>query len=282
MFTRRLLLQGGSLAALAALAPATAQAAPRADLWPRWQAHDPASRTTVDHSPWAAFLNTYRHVDPQGVARIDYKGAQAAMSGLQSYLEELSAVPVSQLNRDEQFAYWANLYNALTVVTILSHYPVETIRDIDISDGLFANGPWGAELVTVEGQPLTLDDIEHRIMRPIWRDPRVHYAVNCAAVGCPSLLAAPFTAATLDQQLEAGARDFINHPRGARVENGRLYVSSIYDWFESDFGGSDKGVIHHLSQYAKPPLAAQLEGITRISGDDYDWDLNDWTPARGS
>ncbi|GAB5470073.1 MAG: DUF547 domain-containing protein [Rhodospirillales bacterium] len=279
---RRLLLQAGALSALTALSPALALAAPRSELWPRWQAHDPASRVTVDHSTWAAFLDSYRHLGSDGVALIDYQGAQAARAGLHGYMKELSAVPVSSLNRDEQFAYWANLYNALTVATVLDHYPVDSIRDIDISSGLFANGPWGATLVEVEGQPLTLDDIEHRIMRPIWRDPRVHYAVNCAALGCPSLLAEPFTAATLEAQLEEGARAFINHPRGARVEDGELYVSSIYDWFQSDFGGSDKGVIRHLQTYAEPALAQQLAGIEEIAGDDYDWDLNDWRLDRGS
>ena len=104
----------------------------------------------------------------------------------------------SLTSRDEQLAYWINLYNALTVKVILDHYPVKSILDIDISPGWFSIGPWGKKLVAVEGVEISLDDIEHRILRPIWRDPRIHYALNCAAVGCPNLLREAFTGATAE------------------------------------------------------------------------------------
>ncbi len=97
----------------------------------------------------------------------------------------LAATSADRLRRAEQFPFWINLYNALTVKVVLDHYPVEIIRDIDISPGLFADGPWGKKLVTVEGEALSLDDIEHRILRPIWKDPRLHYVLNCAALGVP-------------------------------------------------------------------------------------------------
>ncbi len=267
---------------MASLAPGLALAAPRADLWPHWEAHDPDSVQRIDHSTWAAFLDRYLSQGSDGINRIDYRAAMNARAGLHGYMRELEAVPVSSLNRTEQFAYWVNLYNALTVATVLDHYPVETIRDIDISSGLFSNGPWEATLVEVEAMPLTLDDIEHRILRPIWRDARVHYAVNCAALGCPNLYAEAFDADRLESQLDAAARSFVNHPRGARIEEGALYVSSIYDWFESDFGGSDAGVITHLKRYADPTLATQLESIDEIEDHDYDWALNDASTASSS
>ncbi len=283
MTTRRDFLgRSSALGLVVMLAPGMAAAAPDAELWPRWEAHDPDSSIIVDHSIWATFLRNYMQRGNDGITRIDYEAAMAAEAGLQAYLRELGAVEVSRLNRAEQFAYWANLYNALTVATVLNHYPVETIRDIDISSGLFATGPWGADLVEVEGVPLTLDDIEHRILRPIWHDNRVHYAVNCAALGCPSLLPEPFDSMRLEEQLNAAARDFVNNPRGARIEGGKLYVSSIYDWFESDFGGSEIGVIRHLKQFADQPLAEQLEGIDEIADDHYDWSLNDLRPTNGS
>lgn len=283
MDTRRdLLCRAGAYGLLASLAPGLALAAPRADLWPHWQAHDPDSRRRVDHSTWAAFLNRYLIAGSDGINRIDYHAAMNARGGLHGYMRELEAVPVSSLNRDEQFAYWVNLYNALTVATVLDHYPVDTIRDIDISSGLFSNGPWEATLVEVETMPLTLDDIEHRILRPVWRDARVHYAVNCAALGCPNLYREPFEAERLDSQLDQAARRFVNHPRGARLEEGELHVSSIYAWFQSDFGGSDRGVIAHLRRYAEPELTAQLAGIEEIEDHDYDWALNDANSASGS
>lgn len=162
----------------------------------------------------------------------------------------------------------------MTVKTVLEHYPVDGIRDIDISPGLFADGPWGKELVEVAGEPLSLDDIEHRILRPIWRDPRVHYAVNCAALGCPNLAPRAFTAANTEAQLEAAARAYVNHPRGVMARRGKLVVSSIYIWFKADFGNTDPGVISHLKAYARPDLAARLMDARRIDDHTYDWALN--------
>ena len=155
---------------------------------------------------------------------------------------------------------------------MLEHYPLDSIRDIRA--GLFSRGPWRLELIEVEGEKLTLDDIEHRILRPIWRDPRIHYAVNCASIGCPNLQPRAFTAANSGMLLEQAARDFVNHERGARVENGKLRVSSIYHWFDEDFGGNDSGVIAHLKQYADTELAAKLADIDHIDDHAYDWSLN--------
>ena len=267
-------LAGGGL--VFAGRPRVVAAAPASDLWPRWTTHDPASTLTVDHTAWDTFLSRYRSQNAAGVALVDYRAVTAAdRQALDDYLQQLSSTPVDSLSRPEQFAYWANFYNALTVKVILDHYPVDSIRDIDISPGLFSNGPWGAKLVTVAGEALSLDDIEHRILRPIWQDPRIHYAVNCAAIGCPNLLPRALRPATLEADLETAARAYVNDPRGARVDaDGDLVVSSIYDWFEEDFGGSEIGVLAHLRQYAEGPLADALAGRTRIDGDDYDWSLN--------
>lgn len=122
---------------------------------------------------------------------------------------------------------------------------------------------------------MSLDDIEHGVMRPTFRDPRVHYAVNCASVGCPNLRPRAWRAASLEADLDDAARAFVNHPRGVSVlADGRLRVSSIYQWFREDFGGNEAGVIAHLRQHAAPPLAAQLAQAGSIAGHDYDWALN--------
>ncbi len=199
----------------------------------------------------------------------------ADKKALGTYIAQLAATPISRLKRAEQRAYWINLYNALTVKVVLDHYPVESIRDIDISPGLFADGPWDKELIEVEGEALTLNDIEHRILRPIWRDPRVHYAVNCAAIDCPNLRSVAFTVGNAEMLLEAAARAYVNHPRGGRIEDGNLIVSSIYVWFQEDFGDNDAGVIAHLRRYAERDLAAKLSAVERIGSHDYDWSLND-------
>ena len=249
-------------------------AAPRADLWERWTAHDPGATATIDHSSWDGFLKTYVSVFPDGVNRVAYAHvSDADRKRLDRYIDDLTALAISAYSRDEQRAYWINLYNALTVQVILDHYPVKSIRQI--KPNLFSVGPWRKKLITVEGEQLSLDDIEHRILRPIWRDPRLHYAVNCAAIGCPNLQTEAYTAANADTLLDRGARAYVNNPRGVAFRNGRLIVSSIYEWFQEDFGNSDEGVIGHLRRYAEPPLAARLNGTKRIAGDRYDWALND-------
>ena len=119
---------------------------------------------------------------------------------LDDYLQMLESVQVTDLNPDEQFAYWINLYNALTIWVILEHYPVESIQDI--SYGLLTRGPWKENLATVEGVDLSLDDIEHEILRPVFQDNRIHYAVNCASIGCPNLQSTAFTSNNLEDLLE--------------------------------------------------------------------------------
>ena len=250
--------------------------APSKKLWPRWTTNDPASTARIDHSAWSAVLQKYLSTDAGGINRFAYaKVTREDRQALGAYLDRLAATPISRYDRAEQRAFWINLYNALTVALVLDHYPVKSIRDIDISPGLFSVGPWDKDLVTVEGERLTLNDIEHRILRPIWNDPRIHYAVNCASVGCPNLRATAFTGENADLLMEAGAREFVNSPRGVWLTAGRLIVSSIYAWFTDDFGGTEQGVIEHLRRYAGPALGAQLARVTRIDGDAYDWRLND-------
>lgn len=264
-----------SMAIALVLLCGSAAAAPEAQLWPRWLSRDDASTAHVDHAAWDRLLERHVRAGDDGINRVAYAGFSGAdRFALDGYVQALGATAISRYGADEQFAFWANLYNALTVQVVLAHYPVASIRDIDISPGLFAQGPWGKKLVSVEGEPLSLDDIEHRILRPIWKDPRVHYAVNCAALGCPDLPGEAFTAQRLETQLERAARGFVNHPRAARVDGGRLRVSSIYSWFKDDFGGSDAGVIAHLKRYAAPPLRSALDAIRGVNGHDYDWRLN--------
>lgn len=208
--------------------------------------------------------------------RVNYgRVSPADRKSLEAYLDALAATPIGKLDRPQQLALWINLYNALTIRTVLDHYPIGSIRDVDISPGLFEDGPWGKKLIAVEGEPLSLDDIEHRILRPIWRDPRLHYALNCAALGCPDLQPAAFEAPILESQLDEAARAYINHPRGARIDGGHLIVSSIYVWYAADFGGGDISIIAHLRRYADAALDRALAGRSNIDKDSYDWALND-------
>ncbi len=251
-------------------------AAPAAEPWPLWERHDATNTAAITYPEWTTFLARHRRQGDDGIARVPYRAIPVAdRATLDAGITRLAGVPISRASRAEQFAYWANLYNMLTVQTVLRHYPVKSIRDIAISPGWFSSGPWGAKLLEVEGTKLSLDDIEHRILRTIWRDPRIHYAVNCASIGCPNLPAVPFTAATTEAMLEAAARAFVNHPRGAAIERGRLITSSLYLWYRADFGGDQAGIIAHLRRYARPDFATALADIVQISEDRYDWALND-------
>ena len=250
--------------------------APRSDPWPRWTAHDAAATAAIDHAPWDRFLESYVVSGADGVNRVAYARVGAAdKRALADYIDGLAGVAIGAYNRRQQLAYWINLYNALTVKLVLDHYPVASVRDIDISPGWFSIGPWDKQLLAIEGVALSLNDIEHRILRPIWRYARIHYAVSCASIGCPSLQAEAFTAANAEALLTAAARDYVNHTRGARIEDGRLIVSSLYVWYAEDFGDGDADVIAHLRRYARPDLAAALAGIERIDDFTYDWRLND-------
>lgn len=252
-------------------------AAPSSDLWPHWQAHMQDGPQEVEHRAWDMILKKYLVTNhPSGINRFRYADVTPAdRQTLAEYLGQLQQLKVSSLNRKEQKAYWINLYNGLTVQVILDHYPVKSIMDIDISPGFFSNGPWDAKLLTIEDEKISLNDIEHRILRPIFKDNRLHYALNCASIGCPNLQAAAFTSANIEELLEASARTYINSPRGARVVKGRLHVSSIYKWFQVDFGGSKSGVVKHLRQYAEGDLAEALQTYSKGLRFGYDWNLNE-------
>lgn len=229
-----------------------------------------------------ALLTRYVILPPDGVTRVRYAALKASTEdtrALDAWIAEAATRRPSEMARPEAFAFWANLYNALTLKVVLERYPVHSIRDIR-STGVPLDpkawlGPWRTRLITVEGKRMSLDDIEHGTMRATFRDPRVHYAVNCASIGCPNLWPRAWQATTLEAELNAAASAYINHPRGVTVlPDGRLRVSSIYYWFREDFGGNDGGIIAHLKRYASPPLSQRLSETSSIAGDTYDWALN--------
>ncbi len=258
--------------------PAALHAAPQAELWDDWLPHNPESHRTLDHSRWDLLLDGHLVTDdPSGVHLFDYDGVSPDdYQVLSEYLAYLGDVKVYDLTRDEQMAYWINLYNALTIQVILDHWPVASIRDINLG-GLFTRGPWKAALMEVQGQQISLDDIEHRILRPIWNDARIHYAVNCASIGCPNLQPWAFTHENLEELLEAAAVEFIHHPRAVKVSGRTLNLSSIFDWFSEDFGDSREGILAHIMGYASEELQEDLAPFLTGSGRirySYDWSIN--------
>lgn len=236
----------------------------------------PSARAQADlHQPWDLLLSAYLVESADGINRFDYAGLRdddAARASLNAYISALEAFSVSTLDRPDQFAFWANMYNAVTVRLIVDEAPENSIRQIRPRP--WSIGPWGMELVTVEGRRLSLDDIEHRILRQEFEAALVHYAVNCASIGCPNLKPSAWRGETLNADLDMAARAYVNHPRGVAVSDSGVRVSRIYDWFKEDFGGDDAGVLAHLIRYAEPELAERLGQERRIAGYDYDWSLN--------
>lgn len=264
-------------------ASAIAFAAPKSELIPRWQAYDAGSQSTIDHGTLKSFLHKYREEGSDGVARLAYtRVSPTDHQSLKKYVKSLQATPVLSLNRNEQYAFWVNLYNAATIDLILDYQPETGIKEINISPGFFSVGPWDKKYLKVEGSEISLNTIEHNILRPIWKDPRTHYVLNCASVGCPDIPAAPVQAQELEQQLEEAARTYINHPRGVLIDqSGSVILSSIYDWFSEDFGDTESTILTHLRRYATEDLKKRLEGVTEIDGYRYDWSLNRSTKTQG-
>lgn len=240
-----------------------------------WLARDEASEIVVDNSAWMAFLQTYVVRDADGINRVAYGDVtEEDEAALRGYIAMLQATDPGTLNGNEQLAYWTNLYNARTAALILQYYPVETIRAIRFKR--FSTGPWNEPMVSVNGKLLTLNEIESGIVRPIWNDARIHYIFNCAALGCPNLGLEAYTGARIDEQMEAAAKEFINNPRGVRVEaDGDLVLSKIFSWYLVDYGESAADILDHVRQYAEPELLQALEGRSRVSRYEYDWALND-------
>ena len=275
---RALRLPFAAAALLGAALLAAACGPPPVVSLPEWDASDESNAARIDHGAWQDILDGYVHPDPEGVNLVDYAAlaantADAAKLG--GYLQHLQDTDPRAYSRAEQMAYWINFYNALTLKVVLDAYPVDSIRQVH--EGVVPlTGPWGDVHARVAGRDLTLDQIEHGILRPFWRDARIHYAVNCAAYGCPHLIKTAFTAANTESLLEAGARAYVNSPRGVDViDEGSLLLSSIYDWYPEDFGGTEESLFAHLREYADDELAALLETFEGAIDYHYDWGLNE-------
>lgn len=254
------------LALFAFFFSAFSYSAPDSELWPYWDKHNPQSEKTLSHQKWQQFLDNNLIQQGENILVAYAKVSPSDKQLLIRYLEELTSLDPRDLNRNEQYAYWVNLYNALTVKLILDNYPVKSITKLG---GFFSFGPWGDEVTEINDKALTLNDIEHRILRPIWQDPRTHYAVNCASLGCPNLQPVAFNSNNFEMLLDQAAGSFINSDKGVKVENGTGKLSSIYKWFAIDFG-DNQALLKHLKKY-RPSLDINIEQAEF----DYNWSLNE-------
>lgn len=209
-----------------------------------------------DHGTWNSLLQT--HVTSTG--KVNYAGFKRDGAKLDAYLASLSAAtPNAEWSRQEAMAYWINAYNAFTIKRILKDYPLKSITDLDGGD------PWKVKWIELGGKKYSLNNIEHDILRPKYKDARIHFAVNCAATSCPPLPNKAFTAENLNSMLQSGTRKFIRNSAYNQT-NGDIKVSKIFEWYGEDFGD--------LRAYLNKYLAAPLPADKEIGFKEYDWGLN--------
>jgi hypothetical protein len=237
------------------------------------------STTTFDHSALDKLLAAYVVKGKDGINRVDYMRFKAdGLASLKSYLDALQAADPTKLGPDEHAAFFINLYNAATLRVALERYPLKSIKEARLADakGELHDGPWQANLVKINGLDLTLDQISNAVLRPtlMTRDPRGHYLLNCLSIGCPNLLPAAITGSKLEAQLTEAARDFVVHPRGLAIKDGKATGSSLYAWYGEDFGGQP-GLIAHLKKAGGADVATRLADIKEIGDHGYDWALAD-------
>lgn len=219
----------------------------------------------VDNSIYARLLET--HVKG---SRVSYDGLKKDEALLDRYLAILSAAHPDALPRNHQFAFYINAYNAFTLKLILTRYPkINSIKEI----GSFFSNPWNKKFINLKGRTVSLDYIEHEVLRPRFKDPRVHFAINCAARSCPPLFNRPFEGDRLDRQLEERTRAFINDPKSNYVKGDTLFLSRIFSWFEEDFNDNP---LYFVRLYAGPELHKALDAVpaVKVSFLPYDWTLN--------
>ncbi|MEO0425402.1 MAG: DUF547 domain-containing protein [Pseudomonadota bacterium] len=267
----RALLLTATLASLFVTLPL--QAAPDAEPWSLWDQSDEANPTSIEHAAWGEFLASYVVEDGSGVNKVTYSRVSATdRQALRTYIDTLTAIDPRTLRKAEQLAYWINLYNALTVDVVLRNPGKGSI--LRMGTGLLSIGPWGDPLLTIAGEEISLNDIEHRILRSLFADPRIHYAINCASLGCPNLLRTAYTADTLDELLARGERDFINHERSVAFDaRGRLRLSKIFSWYADDFAADESELLAYIARHHETlgDEVARYEGKVRYH---YDWNLN--------
>ena len=243
---------------------------------PSLQAPTPVSAEPSLHAPFTALLRDHLRND-----LVDYD-AFARSPEFQGYLRALAAARLGSMSKDDLLAFWINVYNAYTIQLINQHEERESIRNINKFLGLvkgMGKGPWKEEIVRAAGRTLTLDEVEHKIIRVEFKEPRIHMALVCAAVSCPPLRQEAYEGARLDEQLHDQTRTFLRERQVSnRLDLGNqiIHLSPIFDWYREDFGKSDAAILKFVAPYFEGvgERFAFTKGNLEIEFTDYDWSLN--------
>lgn len=243
------------------------------------------ARTDVELRPYDFTYQSYATILSEFVVgeRIDYASLKEMRAPLDTLVESLASADLTTATVEQQLAFYINAYNILTLRSIVDAYPVESIKDID--------GVWDKTRWTVGGDKLTLNDIEHEVLRKKFDEPRIHVAVNCASIGCPPLLDTPYYPDSLDAQLEFSSRRFASSSTHSRIdlEDGEVKLSAIFDWFGDDFvkryydansfpgvSKNENAALNFLSQHLDSmSVGSNKNSKYDIGYIDYNWSLND-------
>jgi hypothetical protein len=218
----------------------------------------PASPQPPSHDAWDKLLQQY----VSAAGKVNYAGFKKDKAKLETYLDILQKnAPQNDWSRAEKMAFWINAYNAFTVKLIVDNYPVSSIMKLD------GGKPWDRKWINIGGKSYSLNNIENDILRPQFKDARIHFAVNCAAKSCPPLLNRAWTAANLESNFEKQARAFINNPNFNKISAKEVEVSKIFEWYASDFGN----LIEYLNKYS----ATKINANAKVKYREYDWALNE-------
>ena len=220
------------------------------------------------HTAWTMLLEKY--VDTNG--NVDYKGFKGDGLKLDAYLNSLEANAPNpkKWSTEEQLAYWINAYNAYTIKLIVDNYPVKSIKDIGGSIP-FVNSPWDIKFIEISGDKLDLNNIEHGILRKYFKEPRIHFAVNCASYSCPKLRNEAYEASKLDAQLTDQAKDFLADTKKNKIGDGKsVQLSKLFSWFSGDFKQNGKSVNDFINKYSPVKIKPGAD----INYLDYNWQLN--------
>jgi len=238
----------------------------------------PALALDQSHAAWDALLK--KHVvlvDGAKASQLRYAALAKERGALQQYLQDLSRVSQAEFegwSRPQQMAFLINAYNAATVEKVLTRYP--DLRSIWDFGKVFGN-PFRDEFFSLVGRRMSLDQLEHDILRKRYGEPRIHFALNCASIGCPMLREEAYAAVHLERQLEEQARRFLSDRSRNRARDGRLEVSKIFDWYKEDFEPRERFFARFAAALSDQPAEQKrvAEGKARITFLDYDWSLND-------
>ncbi|MFT6358233.1 MAG: hypothetical protein ACJAYJ_002454 [Saprospiraceae bacterium] len=219
---------------------------------------DAPKNIVPNHSAWNDLLE--KNVSAAG--KVNYKGFKAQKTVLQNYLDELAAnPPTNSWGRKEAMSYWINAYNAFTVKLIVDNYPLKSITDLE------GGKPWDKKWIKLGGKTYSLNNIENDILRPKYKDARIHFAVNCAAISCPPILNKAWTASNLNANFNRQAKAFINNPKFNKTSADAVEISKIFDWYAADFDD----IITYLNKYS----TTKINAGAKVSYMEYDWALNE-------